>query len=214
MQPAGENSHSKATQKPTAGVILAAGMSARFGRPKQLLKLKNKHLIEWVLDSALTSQLQHVVLVLGHEYQEILRILGTRTNHPRLEVVINHRYLEGQSRSLTTGLSKVRHTHSSVMFLLADQPLLTAKTIDRMLEIFWNSKKDIGVPVCRGKRGNPTIFSRKMYEQLMAIKGDIGARDIIRANPSCVLQIEVDDPKCFFDVDSEKDFTHLQDLLT
>jgi molybdenum cofactor cytidylyltransferase len=213
MQPTEEKTSSKARLNPTAGIILAAGLSARFGRPKQLLKLKNKHLIEWVLDSALMSQLQNVVLVLGHKYREILRILGTRTSHPRLEVVINHRYLEGQSRSLRAGLSKVRHTHSSVMFLLADQPLLASKTIDRMLDKFWKSEKDIGVPVCRGKRGNPTIFNRIMYEQLLAIKGDTGARDIIRSNPSRVLQIEIDDPLCFFDVDSEKDFTHLQDLL-
>ena len=201
-------------KKSTAGIILAAGVSARFGRPKQLLKLKDKYLIEWVLDAALASRLPNVVLVLGHEHQKILKALGPGANHPRLQIVINHRYLEGQSRSLQAGLIKVRHAFSSVMFLLSDQPMLTSQTINRMLSRFWNSEEDICVPVFKGKRGNPTIFKRTMYDQLLALQGDIGARDIILANPARVLTIEVDEPLCFFDIDSEKDFNYLQDLLT
>ena len=107
-------------QKQTAGIILAGGSSIRFGRPKQLLKLKGKYLLEYVLNAALGSELNHVVLVLGHDYQKILQALDTRTTHERLQVVINHRYLEGQSRSLQAGLLKVRQTFSSVMFLLGD----------------------------------------------------------------------------------------------
>ena len=198
---------------PTAGIILAAGMSVRYGRPKQLLKLKDKFLIEWVLSAALASRLQTVVLVLGHEYQEILKALGPGASHPRVQVVINHRYFEGQSRSLQAGLIKVQHAFSSVMFLLGDQPMLEPKTINRMLSSFWESDKDICVAVCKGKRGNPTIFNRKMYDQLLAIQGDIGAREIIRANPARILNVEVDEPLSFFDIDSEKDFKDIQSLF-
>ena len=77
-------------QKHTAGIILAGGSSTRFGRPKQLLKLKGKYLLEYVLDAALGSELNHVVLVLGHEHQNILQTLRTRATHERLQVVINH----------------------------------------------------------------------------------------------------------------------------
>jgi len=200
-------------KKQTAGIILAAGASTRFGQPKQLLKLKNKYLLEWVLDAALASRLQSVVLVLGHEHHKILQALGIKTNHPHLQVEINHRYLEGQSRSLQAGLLKVRQAFSSAMFLLGDQPLLKSSTIDQMIDRFGHSEKDICVPVCKGKRGNPTIFSRSRYNELMAIKGDMGARDIIRANPECVLYIELDDPLCFFDIDDKKDFENLRSLL-
>ncbi|MBW2491461.1 MAG: nucleotidyltransferase family protein [Deltaproteobacteria bacterium] len=200
-------------QKQTAGIILAGGSSIRFGRPKQLLKLKGKYLLEYVLDAALESQLNHVVLVLGHDYQNILQALDTRITHERLQVVINHRYLEGQSRSLQAGLLKIRQAFSSVMFLLGDQPMLDSNTIDHMLASFQHSGKDICVPVCKGKRGNPTIFNRALYDQLMAIEGDIGARDIIRTNPERVFKLEIDDPLCFFDIDSQKDFENLQALL-
>ena len=201
-------------KKQTAGVILAAGMSERFGQPKQLLKLKNKHLLEWVLDAALASRIAKVVLVLGHEHQKIIQALGSKTNHPTLQVVINHRYQEGQSRSLQAGLLEIQTQLSSVMFLLGDQPMIKSATIDHLLDGFWQSAKDICVPVWQGKRGNPTIFSRAMYGNLMAIEGDIGAREIIRANPKRVLYSAVDDPLCFFDIDSQQDFENLQPLLT
>lgn len=200
-------------QTQTAGIILAGGSSIRFGHPKQLLKLKGKYLLEYVLNAALGSELDHVVLVLGHDHQNILQALKAHTTHERLQVVINHHYPEGQSRSLQAGLLKIRQAFPSVMFLLGDQPMLDSNTIDHMLAGFRHSGKDICVPVCKGKRGNPTIFNRILYDQLMAIEGDTGARDIIRANPERVLYIELDDLLCFFDIDSQKDFEDLQSLL-
>jgi molybdenum cofactor cytidylyltransferase len=194
----------------TAGVILAGGSSKRFGRPKQLLKLKEKYLIEYALNAALQSKLNHIVLVLGHAHQTILQALGARTSHKRLQVVINHNYLEGQSRSVHAGLSVIRQAFPAVMFLLGDQPMLDSRTIDHLLDRFRDSGKDICVPVYKGKRGNPTIFNRALYDQLMAIDGDIGARDVIRANPERVVHIEIDDPLCFFDIDSQRDLENLQ----
>jgi molybdenum cofactor cytidylyltransferase len=199
-------------KKQTAGIILAAGMSLRFGQPKQLLKLADKNLLEWVLDAALASRLAKVVLVLGHAHQKILQTLGAKASLPRLQIVINPHYRQGQSRSLQAGLSIVHKAFDSVMFLLGDQPLLQAGSIDHLLESFWNSEKDICVPVCHGKRGNPTIFSRALYFKLMAIEGDIGARDIILENSSEILAVEVDDPPGFIDIDSQEDLAKLQNL--
>ena len=187
-------------------------MSLRFGQPKQLLKLGNKILLEWVLDAALASRLAGVVLVLGHEHQKIMQALGAKARHPRLQVVINHRYREGQSTSLQAGLLTIQPPLPSVIFLLGDQPMLKSSVIDHLLDAFRQSGKDIGVPVWRTKRGNPAIFSRAMYTQLMAIEGDVGARNIIRANPEQVLCVEVDDPLCFMDIDSPQDYEQLKRL--
>lgn len=201
-------------KKQTAGIILAGGSSTRFGRPKQLVKLKGKYLLEHVLNAALESRLDNLVLVLGHAHQNILQKLRAYTRHPRLQVVINVRYNEGQSRSLQAGLLKIRQTCPSAMFLLGDQPMLNSEAINHMLDKFRYSEMDICVPVYNGKNGNPTIFNHVMYDQLLAIEGDIGARDIIKANPGRVLHVEMDDPLCFFDIDSREDLENLQFLLT
>jgi len=197
------------SQSQTAGIILAAGASVRFGPPKQLVKLRGKYLVEWVLDAALKSRLGLVVLVLGHEYQSIQQALGAKVSHPRLEVVINHKYHEGQSSSLKAGLMSARKPFSSVMYLLADQPMINSNTIDLLLDQFHNSDKDICVPVFEGQRGNPTIFKRAIYEEIMMIDGDIGARDLIAKKAERVLYAEIKDPLCFFDIDSPEDLKNL-----
>jgi molybdenum cofactor cytidylyltransferase len=196
----------------TAGIILAAGAATRFGQPKQLLRLKDKYLIERVLDAALNSRLGRIVLVLGFAHQKILQALGKKAQHAKLHIEVNPDYKKGQSHSLQVGLSMVINTFPAVMFLLADQPLVDAATINCLLDKFWSADKDIGVPTFHGKRGNPSIFSQKFYQHIMKIKGDIGARQIINAHPERVLEIEIKNPLLFSDVDTPEDFEKINKL--
>jgi molybdenum cofactor cytidylyltransferase len=198
---------------PTAGIILAAGESTRFGRPKQLLRLNNRCLIEWVLAAALDSKLSRIVLVLGHAHQKILQTLGKKLQHSKLSVEVNRQFKKGQSHSLRAGLSKVKEDFPAVMFLLGDQPMLNAATINILLERFRTDDKDICVPIYRGKRKTPAIFSRRFYTRLMDIQGDTGARQLIDDNPDRVLAVEVDDPICLFDIDTRQDFENLKKML-
>ena len=197
----------------TAGIILAAGASTRFGEPKQLLRLKDKCLLEWVLEAALKSELNRIVLVLGYAHQKILQALNEKLQHSKLLVAINPQYQKGQSLSVHTGLSKVKDDYPAVMFLLGDQPMLNETTINVLLERFWADEKDICVPIYRGKRKTPAIFRRRLYTQLMSIKGDMGARQLIDDNPDRVLAVEMENPICFFDVDTQQDFESLKKML-
>jgi len=199
-------------EKPTAGIILAAGESKRFGEPKQLLRLKDRCLIEWVLDAALDSDLSRIILVLGYAHQKIRLALGKKLQHAKLQIEVNPHYQKGQGHSLQIGLSRIENIFPAVMFLLADQPLVDAATINFLLDKFWSANKDICVPTFHGKRGNPSIFSQKFYKHIMEIKGDIGARQIIKSHPERVLGIEIKNPLFFSDVDTPEDFEKINKL--
>ncbi|MEW5909782.1 MAG: nucleotidyltransferase family protein [Thermodesulfobacteriota bacterium] len=193
------------SKKPTAGIILAAGMSNRMNYPKQLIRFKEKFLIEHVLDASLESQLAVVVLVLGHQHHTILDALGEKIRRSRLKIEINSEYQEGMSSSIRTGLREVERRFPSVMFLLGDQPLVDAGFINRLLDQFWTSDKSICVPVFQGKRRNPTLFTRRWYDALLKIVGDVGARHLIESNPKELLQVDVEDAYRFQDIDTESD---------
>jgi len=200
-------------KNPTAGIILAAGLSTRFGRPKQLVDLNGKPLIERVIDACLGSRLDKIVAVLGSDALQIESVLALKYGDRRFSTIINPDYRNGMSRSLRAGLSAVMQDFPAVMFLLGDQPLVNSTLIDRLLERFGASEKDICVPIHQGKRGNPTLFSSRFYKRLLTISGDIGAREVIRDFPEAVLSVEIEDPLHFFDIDTEKDLENLGKIL-
>jgi molybdenum cofactor cytidylyltransferase len=198
---------------PTAGIILAAGESTRFGEPKQLLRLCGRFLLEWVLTAALDSNLDRVVLVLGYEHERIRCSLVSTTAHPKCEILVNPDYRSGQSTSLKAGIFSIRHSFPSAMFLLGDQPLVDAAFINLLMKRFAASEKPICVPTHRGTRGNPTLFGSSFYPQLLKLAGDKGARDLIAGYPQQVLAVEITDPLVFLDVDRREDIEPIARLL-
>jgi molybdenum cofactor cytidylyltransferase len=166
-----------------------------------------------VLDATLGSKLDRVVLVLGHNHQAIQRILARSSNNSQLHIVLNNNYPKGQSSSLHAGLKEIQDEFPAVMFLLGDQPMVDSKTIDCLLDQFQHSEKEICVPTYHEKRGNPVIFSSRFYDQILDIKGDKGAREIIRMHPKMILKVEIDNPLCFFDIDTLEDLAKLDKLI-
>ena len=200
------------TKPKTAGIILAAGESRRFGSPTQLANFRGKPLLEWVIDAVVPSELDTVLLILGHAHDEILNCLGDLLLETGIHTYINHDYRKGQSSSLHLGLSMVRGDHQASMFLLCDQPFIETYLINRFIAEFSNSTKTIGVPICSGKRGNPAIFGSEHFDELMKIEGDQGGRDLIRSKSNHVLEFEIDNPHVFRDIDTPEDLTRLSEL--
>ncbi len=198
---------------PIAGIVLAAGMSKRFGQPKQLLQVGGEFIINRVVDAALNSRLDKVSVVLGHHHHEIQTVMGDRLKAPRCDLVINPEYHRGLSRSLNYGVRAIRSDYAACMFLLADQPLLDAATINQLIERFQSSDKGICVPLCRGKRKNPTLFAGHYFDRLLHVTGDTGARAIIDAQPEKVLFVEIDQPDTFQDVDTPEDLARIEALF-
>jgi molybdenum cofactor cytidylyltransferase len=200
-------------KSPTAGIILAAGASTRFGRPKQLLEVGGRMLLAGTIEAALASKLDRVVLVLGHESDRILAALADRLKDPRLVVTVNDRYREGMSSSLQHGLLKVRAAFPSIMVILADHPFLDSALIDLLFSRFLASDKDICLPCHEGRQGVPVIFGSRFYDEIMKVRGDVGARDVVRKNPECVLAVEIENDEYLIDIDCEEDLRQALALL-
>ncbi len=196
-------------KQPTVGIVLAAGMSTRMGRAKQLLEIAGKPLLTRVVSAALESSLAKVVLVLGHEAQKLKTALGPIGRCERLQIVINEGYQAGMAGSLQAGLRSIKGQFPSVMFLLIDQPLIDAGAINLLLHRFWETDKGICLPKQGNRPGNPVCFSSFFYEEILRIQGDKGARELIQKHADDVLFVESDNPCFFTDLDSAEDLERL-----
>lgn len=185
-----------------AGIVLAAGRSTRMGQPKQLLPFRGRTVLEWVVDHALASALRRVIVVLGHEAQAVKPLMEQR----RVTTVVNPCYETGQSSSLKAGLRELAGDCDAALFLLGDQPLVTAQTIDLILAAYSDSPSPIVMPTFDGRRGNPVLFSRATFPRIAALTGDCGARALFREYAGEIRCVEVLTPAILFDLDTEEDY--------
>lgn len=200
----------KNRKSPMAGIVLAAGMSVRLGCPKQLVRAGGEYLLERVLDEALASSLDRIILVLGHRAGEVLAALKARQDHERFRILVNPDFCDGMSSSLRAGIESVRDAFSAIMVILGDQPFIGSELINLLIRRFRSSQNDICVPVCRGRRGHPVIIGRRFFDDVMSTSGDIGARQILKSNPENILCVEISDSRIFFDVDTPADIRNLE----
>ena len=188
------------------GIVLAAGKGSRMGRTKQLLPFRGQTILECVVDSALASSLQRVIVVLGHQAEVMEPLLRGRD----VTVVFNPLYDSGQSSSLKAGLREVTEETGAVLFLLGDQPLVTTGTINRILSAYETAPTSpIVMPVFEGKRGNPVLFSRATFPRLETLSVDCGARPLFEEYAGNILLVPVTDPFIHFDIDTEEDYRRL-----
>ena len=187
------------------GIILAAGASSRMGRTKQLLPFRGQTILECVVDSALASALHRIVVVLGHKSEVLEPLLVNRD----VTVVYNPDYEKGQSSSLKIGLQALTEEVDAALFLLGDQPLVTPEIIDLILAANEASPSPVVLPVFKGKRGNPVLFSRETFSRLSTLKEDRGARPLFDEYAERILKVPVTNSAIHFDIDTEEDYRQL-----
>lgn len=187
------------------GIVLAAGRSARLGRPKQLLPLGGRPLLAHTLAHAAASGLDEIILVLGHEAATIAGAVGDHGQR----TVVNSDFAAGQSTSLRAGLAALSPETEAVLFLLGDQPTVTPEVIDAILAAYRADPAPIVAPLYGGERGHPLLFDRGLIPELTHVTGDEGARAIVRAHAAEVLLVPVPGAAPPQDVDTEADYERL-----
>ena len=193
-----------------AGLLLAAGTSTRMGRPKQLLPVGGKRLLDIVLGETLRSDLDTVVLVLGHMAEDIMAGLSTDLHHPKLRIIENNRFREGISSSIIAGLSEVENACDHVMIILADMPHLTAGLINLLLHQYLESRLPLAGLKIENRRSHPVIISRKFYPEVHQLQGDVGARDLFLKYPDQVCLVEAGESYDDMDIDTMEDYANIK----
>jgi molybdenum cofactor cytidylyltransferase len=184
-----------------AGVVLAAGTSSRMGRPKQLLELAGKPLLQHVVDAAAASSLGEIVVVLGHEADAVERALVLPR---RARTVVNPDYSSGQSSSLRVGLDALPPPAEAALILLGDQPGVSAVTIDAAIAAFRASPKPFLRAVFEGRPSHPVVIARSQWRAAAASGGDAGARGLLERAGEEVEELELGAP--LGDVDTWSDY--------
>lgn len=186
-------------------VILAAGRSTRLGEPKQLLPLGGKPLLAHTIANALATAPGEVIVVLGHRAESIRAVV----ERPDIRFVINPKFAEGQSTSVIAGLEAVHPASDGVMFLLGDQPEVGYETIVKLIDAFKETSEPIVAPLYGGVMGNPVLFRRELFPELLGVSGDEGARAVIRKDPTRVFRLTLRDGPPPADVDTREDYEAL-----
>ena len=193
-----------------AGILLAAGAAKRMGRCKQLLPLGGRTLLWQTASAVCHSLLEPVVLVTGAQHEQV----SAAVRDLRALPVFNPCWQQGQAGSLKAGLQALPPEAAAVMFLLADQPLVTPELINGLIALYRSGAGSIVAPEYHGRRGNPTLFDLKTWKQeLLQLQGDAGARRIIAAHPECVASLSVESENLFFDADTEEDYKTICELF-
>jgi molybdenum cofactor cytidylyltransferase len=192
-----------------AALVLAAGQSRRMGHDnKLLLPVDQAPMVAHPVDAALRSRARPVIVVTGHEAGRVRGVLAGR----EVEFIHNPDYALGLSTSLRAGLAALPEDAEGVLILLGDMPRLTAAAIDRLIAAFDPAEgRAIVVPTVRGKRGNPVLFATRFVPEIATITGDVGARHLLGAYASEVVEIEFDDDAALVDVDTPAAFQALSE---
>jgi molybdenum cofactor cytidylyltransferase len=171
-----------------SAILLAAGKSERMGQNKLLLPFGGRTVIQRTLDSLIASRVGEIIVVLGSRAQEINASIGNR----RALVVLNPNFARGMSTSLIIGFGMVSSQARFVIVALGDQPLITPRVYNQLVEAAQNSEKGIVLPVYKGERGNPIVISTSYRADILKQRGDIGGRELLRQYPTDILEVPVE----------------------
>ena len=190
-------------------IVLAAGQSSRFragGRPgptKLVAKLDGKPIVRRVVEAALATKARPVVVVTGYARESVEAAVADLD----VGVAFNPRFASGLASSLSVGLSAMPRDVAGALVLLGDMPRIEPRLIDALIDAFLAREGALAaVPLREGRRGNPVLLGRGLFEAAMRLKGDEGARRLIGAlSASELVEVEAPDMGVTFDIDTPED---------
>jgi molybdenum cofactor cytidylyltransferase len=187
-------------------VILAAGGSSRLGQPKQLIKFQNKSLIQNIIDQSQAFTFASYVLVMGAHAAKIQKSIEPGN----FNVIINENWAEGIASSIRKGVKyslEIDPELEHILFLLSDQPFVTSELIHELVKTHRQQEKEITGCKYQDTVGVPAIFTKRLFQELSMLRGDRGARVLIKKYPDTLAVVPFDLGS--IDVDIPEDYNKL-----
>ena len=187
-------------------LVLAAGGSRRLGTPKQLLRVRGRRLLSRVIHAAEIVTPGRVVVVIGADGLRIRSLI--RRHHPGTHSVGNSRWSEGMSGSLQAGLAVLPRRASAAMLLLSDQPAVGEESLRRLVGAWKRRPGKAAAAVYGDVVGVPAILPRTLWREARRLRGDTGARQLLRVGQTVATVVEM--PEAAWDIDTPEDLQQLQ----
>ncbi len=191
-----------------SAVLLAAGAGSRFGGGKLLAPYRGRPLIEASLSNLADAPVDETVVVVGESAERLREVCWPYG----FKMVENPDWAQGMSTSVRAGLRSLGPEARAAVVLLADQPLVGAGAVERLVAAFEAGAR-VAVATYGGRPRNPVLFSREVWPLLMTeLSGDEGARPFLRRHPELVVQVPCDGVGDPADVDTAEDLRRLERL--
>lgn len=191
-------------------ILLAAGLSRRFGATNKLLAdVNGMPMVQRVARALCDSEADHVIVVLGHEAQKIDAALHGLA----VETILNPDFENGQVTSVRAGLVAVGDDATGIMMCLSDQPLLAAEDYNALIDAFTLQPDRVVVPFLDGKRGNPVVLPSTLKDSILDGGMNVGCRSFIDQNPHLVLPVDVAKSAYRADFDTPESMKNLRSKL-
>jgi molybdenum cofactor cytidylyltransferase len=188
-------------QGPRIGaLLLAAGQSRRMGGPNKLLaEVDGTSMVAHVARRLLASRARPIIAVLGNQADAVDTALGKLP----VERVRNPEFAAGLSTSLKRGIAALPSDLDGVIVCLGDMPLISGRHLERLIAAFNPLEgRAIVVPTRRGKRGNPVLWAKRFFAEMVELAGDVGAKHLIGEHAEFVAEVEMDDDAVLVDIDT------------
>ncbi len=211
------NFTNKTAKAKIACVVLAAGQSSRMGQAKLALRVKEKTILEITLGEIIAAGIEKIILVVAPGWKESLECSKLKQHgNIVLEIVENPLYQTGMASSLKAGLKAVDPDTQGILFALADQPSIPAAVYRTLCENYQQRLALVTSPVYKEQRGNPVLFDRRTWPELMKVSGDEGGKTVLKSiNAKQRDNVEVDTPAVLRDIDTPEDYlAYLNSLET
>ncbi|MBX3011167.1 MAG: nucleotidyltransferase family protein [Caldilineaceae bacterium] len=172
----------QATGEQVVAVVLAAGRSSRMGRSKQIERVDGMPMVERAVQVALASAVEAVIVVTGAYAPEVTVVLAPllESAGTRLRLIHNAAWATGQASSVRAAVQALSASCGAALFLPTDQPFLPVALLQELITA-WRAGALLAAPAVDGQpRGAPAIFARSLWDELLALEGDVGARPLLQ----------------------------------